>query len=132
MPKRSRQPAAHQNLLTAVAHRSRWREEHARIVVAAWKDSGLTMREFAGRHGVPQKRLERWSCKLRKRENSQPEAPLHFVPVEVAATATVRTSVDEQHRADFMEVALPTGIRVSLGAGFDADALRRLLLVVGC
>ncbi len=132
MPRQPRHPAAQQNLLTAAAHRSRWREEHARVVVAAWKDSGLTMREFAARHSVPQKRLERWSCKLRKRERSQTGAPLRFVPVEIPAPTVCSTNADDQHRTDSMELVLPTGVRVTLGAGFDADALKRLLLVVGC
>lgn len=132
MPKRQRQRATQPISLAAAARRRRWREEHARVVVTAWKDSSLTMREFAARHGVPQKRLERWSCKLRKREKSQPEAPLHFLPVEVVASAAAPTSAVVKHGADSMELALPSGIRVTLGTGFDATALKRLLEAVGC
>ena len=132
MPKIQRQRAAEPISFAAAARRRRWREEHARVVVTAWKDSGLTMREFAARHGVPQKRLERWSCKLRKRGKCQPEAPLQFLPVEVVASAAAPSRTDTQHGADCMELALPTGIRVTLGTGFDATALKRLLEAVGC
>jgi len=130
MPKSSSQPAARSISLAAVARRPRWREEHARVVVAAWKDSGLTMREFSASNSVPQKRLERWSCKLRKRDNAQPKEALQFLPIEVAGAAPTRA--EHEPGEDFMELSLPTGVRVTLGAGFDADALKRLLLVVGC
>ena len=132
MPKTSRQAAAKPISLAAAARRRRWREEHARVVVAAWQESDLTMREFAGRHGLPQKRLERWSCKLRKKAKARPEAPLQFLPVEVASSATAAVNTGDRRGIDAMELALPTGVRVTVGSGFDVNALKRLLEAVGC
>lgn len=129
MPKKSRKPAAKPITLAAAARRRRWREEHARVVVAAWQESDLTMREFAGRHGLPQKRLERWSCKLRKKAKARLETPLQFIPVEVAAAAV---NASGSRGADAIELALPTGVRITVGSRFDMGALKRLLEAVGC
>jgi hypothetical protein len=132
MPKRPRQQAARPISLAAAARRPRWREEHARVVVAAWRDSGMTMREFALGHGLPLKRLENWCCKLRKKDEAQPKEPLHFLPIKVAAPTEVSPAAGERHGTDTMDLVLPAGMRVVLGAGFDAAALKRLLEAVGC
>jgi hypothetical protein len=132
MPKRPRQQAARPISLAAAARRHRWREEHASVVVGAWRDSGMTMREFALGHGLPLKRLENWSCKLRKKDKAKPKEPLQFLPIEVAAPTEVSPAADERHGSDSMELSLPAGIRVTLGTGFDAAALKRLLEAVGC
>ncbi|MFH0902792.1 MAG: hypothetical protein V2A73_19350, partial [Pseudomonadota bacterium] len=118
--------------LAAAIRQHRWREEHARVIVTAWRDSGLTMREFAGNQGVPLKRLERWSCKLRKVDEARPEQPVRFLPVEISKPVSAPANIDANLYADSMELALPTGIRVTLRTRFDTDALQRLLEVVGC
>jgi len=132
MPKKPRRTTAKPISLAAAARRRRWREEHARVVVDAWQESDLTMREFAGRHGLPQKRLERWSCKLRKKAKARSEAPLQFLPVEVTSSATAAFIAGDRRGVDAMELALPTGIRVTVSSGFDVNALKRLLGAVGC
>ena len=132
MPKPSKQPSAELLSIAAVAQRARWREADARVVVAAWKASGLSIRDFATHHGLPHKRLERWAYTLRKKDTPKTEAPLRFVPVEVSAPTETRPSAKGKPNADSMELALPTGIRVTVGAGFDPLALKRLLETVGC
>ena len=101
-------------------------------MVTAWKQSGLTMRDFAAQHGLPQKRLERWSCKLRKRDALRSDPPLRLVPLQVAKPAESQTQAENSHCADAIELALPSGFRVTVRSGFDTGALERLLQVVGC
>lgn len=42
----------------------RWSEHHARQALSAWRASGLSVRTFARRHGVQEKRLYRWFRRL--------------------------------------------------------------------
>jgi hypothetical protein len=65
---------------TQLSHASRrryWREADARLVVDAWRQSGLLMAEFAKLHGVQAKRLSRWAQRL---QTSLP--PVTFHPVQ--------------------------------------------------
>ena len=119
--------------LATVARLRRWRVEHARVAVDAYRDSGLTIREFSERHGFPPKRLERWSCKLRKLEAAASKNAVSFLPVTVTNSA-MQTSPDGPNPSNTgpIELTLPSGIRVHLRSNFDCDALRRLLEVVEC
>ena len=42
----------------------RWSEHNARQALSAWRASGLTVRAFARRYGVPAQRLHRWFRRL--------------------------------------------------------------------
>jgi hypothetical protein len=67
---------------TGVSHTSRrryWREADARLVVEAWRQSGLSMAEYAKRHGVHAKRLSRWAQRLQ----ASPPDSLTFLPVKL-------------------------------------------------
>ena len=101
-----------------VASCTYWREEDARAVVAAWRASGDSLSAFARHHGVQRRRLARW---IRRLETA---APLHFHPVRVAG------AVDPQPSPAAIEIELPSGERIRLPRGFDADDLRRLFSVL--
>lgn len=126
MPRKSKQANPDLSFLAA-GGRQRWSEQHARMVVGAWKNSGLSAREFGARHGMPKKRLESWSSKLGKRDKAAANA-LQFVPVDVVPAAGGFTHAGP----GLMELVLPRGIRLTLSSDFDAPALKRLLEVVGC
>jgi len=127
MPRKSKHATTDLSFLATAGGRQRWSEQHARKVVGAWKDSGLSAREFGARYGVPRKRLECWSSKLGKKDKAAAKA-LQFVPVAVAPVA------DDSGHAGLgsMELVLPRGIRLILSTDFDAPALKRLLEAVGC
>ena len=134
MPRaRNRKPSNPLSLATDAGLR-RWRAEHARVAVAAYRDSGLTIREFSERHGFPRKRLERWSCKLRKldAEVSMDTDPVSFLPVTVTNPTPVFSEGSSPSSTGPIELTLASGIRVHLRPNFDSDALRRLLEVVEC
>jgi hypothetical protein len=101
-----------------VASRLYWRDEDARTVVAAWRASGESVSAFARQHGVHRRRLARW---IRRLETA---APLHFHPVRVTG------AVDPKPSPPGIEIELPSGERIRLPRGFDADDLRRVFSVL--
>ena len=99
-----------------VAACSYWREDDARVIVAAWRASGETLSAFARRHGVDRRRIARWAGRLEA-------APLvRFHPVRVASRGEAAREIEIE-----MEVA---GARIRLPHGFDAEDLHRLLSVL--
>jgi transposase-like protein len=95
-----------------------WREEDARAVVAAWRASGQSVAAFARHHGVQRRRIARW---IRRLETA---AAVHFHPVRVTGAA------DTNPTPGTIEIELPSGERIRLPRGFDADDLRRLFSVL--
>ena len=82
-------------------------------LVREWRAGGLTQREFARRRGIAPTTVSWWSCRVGGREGAA------LVPVDVIGGGG----------ADF-RVDLPGGRTVHVPAGFDGDALRRLLAVL--
>jgi hypothetical protein len=104
-----------------LSHVSRryWREDDARLVVDAWRRSGLSMAEFAKLHGVHAKRLGRWAQRL---QTSLP--PVTFYPVKLLANPPA-------NEADArIEIVLVDGRVIRLPAGFAAGDLRAVLDVL--
>jgi transposase-like protein len=58
----------------------RWGEEKRRELMAAFRRSGVSLRAFAERAGVPYSTMVYW------RQRGEPTASPTFVPVEVAPT----------------------------------------------
>ena len=96
-----------------------WREEDARVVVEAWRESGMTRAAFARRHGVDLQRLARWSARLG--EAAGPSVRFH--PVRLAMT--------ESPHVGGIELQLGAGRRIRLEHGFDVEDLRRVLELLG-
>ena len=99
--------------ITQLHHFRRWTEAQGRAAVEAWQASGLEPGRFATRARIHPVRLARWIQRL--------EARPTLARVEV---------VGEPAIAAPLEVVLPSGVVVRLGAGFDEEALRRLLRVL--
>ncbi|MCU0703132.1 MAG: hypothetical protein MUF18_03980 [Fimbriiglobus sp.] len=100
---------------TAPAERERfWRQ-----AVAAFESSGLSVREFCRRRGLPVKRFYTWRKTLGLRPVAAPATAAArpvpgFVPVRVVAEATA-------------EVALPNGLIVRLPVSADPAHAARLV-----
>lgn len=109
--------------LVEVAGRPYWRQTEAQLIVEAWRESGETVAEFARRHGVDPKRLSRWASRLRRSRRSAP-APVHFQRVRVAGDGASRQG------GASIEIDLGTGRRVRVAPGFEAEDLRRVLVVL--
>jgi hypothetical protein len=104
--------------LKALAADRYWGEAEGRAALAGLEASGLSMTAFSRATGITARRLAWW----RRRGAAEPASKIEFVPVEVARPA--RSASD-----GVMEVAIGD-VRIRVGPGFDADALRRLLAVV--
>ncbi len=107
--------------LARAAASNYWTEAEAQEVLEACEASGLSVAEFARRHGLGAQRLRWW--KKRRAEETGPS--LSFVPVHAAAPA----SPEAQRAAGTasMEVVLTRGRRIRVEPGFDAQALARLV-----
>ncbi|HEX5752318.1 MAG TPA: transposase [Archangium sp.] len=107
--------------LARAAASNYWTEAEAQAVLEAYEASGLSVAEFARRHGLGPQRLRWW--KKRRAEEAGPA--LSFIPVHVAAPP----SPEAQRAAGTvsMEVLLARGRRIRVEPGFDADALGRLV-----
>ena len=81
-------------------------------LVREWRAGGLTQREFARRKGLAPTTLSWWSCRVGR-------GGAAFVPVEVIGGG-----------GEDFRVELRGGRTVHVPAGFDGDALRRLVEVL--
>jgi len=105
--------------ITQAIRQSRyWRADDAAAVLAAAAASGLSLPAFAAHHGLRPQRLERWQRQLAAVQ------PVAETFVEVTLPPVVRPA------AGGFEIVLRSGRLVRVGAGFDAEELRRLLVVV--
>jgi transposase len=100
---------------------SYWTEGEAQAVLEAYEASGLSVAEFARRHGLLPQRLRWW----KKRRAEQKGPALSFVPVHVAAPPS-REAQQAPGRAS-MEVVLARGRRIRVEPGFEAGELARLV-----
>jgi transposase len=104
--------------------------------VEEWRASGLTAKEFSGRHGVSLSGLRNWSYRLRAAERAEEEVsearPVKLVPVTVKPKAEAAppspSEAESPKPALILEVG---GARLSVPTGFDRGTLRAVLDVLG-
>jgi len=106
---------------------SRWTEDHAQVVLASQKASGLSIFAFAMREGLDPDRLYRWTDRLRRKRGWPRATKARPVPFVEIRTPTIPAGI---------VVHLRGGRRLRVQPGFDTDSLRQLILVleegVGC
>jgi len=107
--------------LMRVAGLRYWKGEDARVVVAAWRQSGDTVAAFSRRYGVHPRRLRQWIARL----DAEGSDSAGFHPVRVRA---VDTAVSERMAA--IEIVFRDGPTVRVTAGTAAEDLERVLAVV--
>ncbi len=93
-------------VLGDVAARRRWSAEEARAVLKRLDASGLSVREFAARHGLDAQRLYRWRAQLAMA--GSPAAA--FIEIKPPASTAI-------------EVVLRSGHVIRVGDGFGEEAL---------
>lgn len=107
------------------AKRRRRSADDGRALVAAWQSSGLSMRAFASQRGVKTQRLSYWRLRLSKTAASQSDSGGAFIEVP-QSTVPASRGVD-------CVVEWPDGMRLHVGIGADATALRGLVVALrGC
>lgn len=97
------------------ATRRRWTEEDARATLAAFAQSGLSMRAFAMKAGIKLQRLARWHRQMRSEAITARES-VSFVEVRPRDVERAR-----------IEVVLPSGCVVRCAEEISASALRRVV-----
>jgi transposase len=108
--------------IEAVAKKEEWTVADARLLIVAQKTSGMTVVDFAARHGFIPQRLHRWKGKLRQQEKA-PKAPVRasktFVPVQLVGPRRAGEGT--------LEVVVRGGRSVRVGSDFDAGLLQRVV-----
>ena len=106
-----------------------------RVHVEAWRASGQSRGDYCAAQGLSRKTFGWWAWRLdRERRPAQTEVQDgRFLPVEVAECPAAAEVADVATAAadERIEIALPGGLAVRVGSGFDAMALQRVLRVLG-
>ncbi len=90
-------------------------------LVAQWRESGLTLKEFAARHRVKEKTLQWWAWNLKHEGSLAAVAqPIEFVEVTSLPVAL-----------EPFQIHFGNGTWVAVPGDFDDSALTRLLRIVG-
>jgi lambda repressor-like predicted transcriptional regulator len=111
------------------------RDEHWADVVSQWRASGLSQKEFCRRRDISDRALNNWLYKspyrervariLAARSQAKPDAETpRFLPVTVLSATP---GADSQASCATIEVVLPSGSRIAVRPGFDAETLRRVV-----
>ena len=100
------------------------RARQMRRVLAGWQRSGLTLREFGEKRGIPPSTLSWWQRVFRRAGDEDgngvaAEHPVVFAEVPLP-TNVARTSA-------VLEIVLHSGHLVRVPAGADTDTLQRVL-----
>ena len=100
------------------------RAREMRRVLARWQCSGLTLREFGKKHGIPPSTLSWWRRVFRhagdeKGNGAAAGNPVVFTEVPPPTNVPRTPSV--------LEIVLPSGHLVRVPAGADTGTLRRVL-----
>jgi len=99
---------------TRLTARRRWSAKEARAVLKHLDASGMSLREFAARHGLDAHRLYRWRAQV---ASAVPATAPPFVEIERSPSAA-------------LEVVLRSGHVIRVRDGFDDETLRRVVAVL--
>src|ERR1700720_4359287 len=98
------------------------RARQMRRVLAGWQRSGLTLREFGEKRGIPLSTLAWWRRVFRdagEENGAAADNPVVFTEVPQPAKLPRTASI--------LEIVLHSGHLVRVPAGADSDTLRRVL-----
>ena len=105
--------------------------------VGAWRSGGQSRREYCAAHGLSRKTFDWWAWRLDRADREAgradgEEASPRFLPVGLTdAPEAVMAPAAAAGEDERLEIALPDGVLVRVGPGFDAAALHRVLAVLG-
>jgi hypothetical protein len=98
-------------LLAADLTRRHWNETTAARVLAAWRESAMTLGGFARANGLNAERLRSWKARIRGgAEATTPTgAPMTFIPAAVVGTARVALRLPGGVELEGDVAAIPVG-----------------------
>ena len=123
-----------------IERRRRWSKDEKARIVADTLMPGAVASEIARRHGVAQSLLFTWRRLARAAGPATRDGSI-LLPVEIAATAPSAGSESargsrpatngRRAKPGLIEIELGSGSRIRVDNDVDADALRRVLSVLG-
>ena len=121
-------------IITGVERRRRWRLEEKLRIVAEVEQPGASFADVARRYEVSRGLLWNWRRQVRRGELGPEPMPV-FMPVQITADpplslpnpSSAKTSMAEDTR---IEIELPNGTCVRIGAGVSLATLRRVIAAV--
>ena len=113
-----------------MARRTRrfWSEAEKRRIVAQTCAPGVSVSQVGRRYDVNANLIFKWRRDPRYRPPEDGAGVLSFLPVEVAPEPASASHATSGGR---IEIALPSGHRVSASGSFDVDALCRVVRALG-
>lgn len=115
-------------IITGVERRRRWRDEDKLRVLAEAEQPGARVSEVARRHDISRGLLWYWRRQLRRgRLTARDIAGPVFLPVQVSDPVPSELAPAVARTDPRIEIVLPDGTCVRVGADVDAAALRRVL-----
>lgn len=69
-------------------------EQHWRVTLAQWRQSGLSITAFCKRHRVNKSSFYRWKAKLDSLD-STPATPVQFIPITLTTTTLVEVQIGD-------------------------------------
>jgi len=98
-----------------------------RRVLARWQRSGLTLREFGQRRGIPLSTLTWWRQVFRRAGEPVDAAPKSAAASDAVVFTEVRLPASVPTTPPVLEVVLRTGHVLRVPAGADTETLQRVL-----
>jgi transposase-like protein len=120
-------------IITGVERRRRWRLEEKLRLVAEVEQPGASFTDVAHRHEVSRGLLWNWRRQVRRGELAPEPEPV-FMPVQITADLPVAVSAPIQVATSpevaRVEITLPDGTCIRVGADVGLATLRRVMTVV--
>ena len=118
-------------IITGVERRRRWRDEDKLRVLAEAEEPGARTSEVARRHDISRGLLWYWRRQLRQGRLAVADTQVPvFLPLQVSGEVPPGPVAPAAATDPRIEITLPDGTLVRVGADVDAVALRRVLSVL--
>jgi transposase-like protein len=123
-------------IITGVERRRRWRLEEKLQIVAEVERPGACFADVARRHEVSRGLLWNWRRQVRSGSLVSEVAPM-FTPVQItsdplmmAPAVAPSSGIANTAASERIEIALPDGTCIRVGADIGLAALRRVMVAV--
>ena len=92
-------------------------------LIAEFRQSGLTQKEFVAKHDIPHSTFQYWLYVRTKRLSTDSKLSRKFLPMEVVASPALKARA----AAGFIEASLSSGVVIRFAVGTDANYVVQLL-----
>jgi len=92
-------------------------------LIAEFRQSGLSQKEFAAKHDIPYSTFQYWLYARAKRLSIDSKSKQKFLPMEVVASPALKARA----ATGFIEASLSSGVVIRFAVGTDARYVAQLL-----